>query len=338
MNDRRRQHPGARIVKATRRDVLRYTLGAAAVGHTRAAEAALDYPTRPVRIVIGFPPGGTLEYISRLVSQKVGERLGQPFVIESRPGASSNLAAEAVLHTTPDGYTLLACTSTNTINATLYEHLNFDFPHDIAPVAGFMRTPAVIEVNPSFPAKTIPEFIAYAKANPGLINMGSAGIGSFHQVAGELFMMMTGTKMVHVPYRGEAPALTALLGNQIQVMFTLLPSSVAHIRAGDLRALAVTTAKRLNELPDVPAASEFIAGYEASSWQGLVAPKDTPANIVQLLNTEINTALADPAIIASIVGQGAFVFGGSAADFGTFIATETEKWGKVVRAAHIKVD
>jgi tripartite-type tricarboxylate transporter receptor subunit TctC len=325
-------------VRLVRRDLLQLAGSVIAAQAFPRAASALDYPTRPVHVIIGFPPGGTLEFILRLISQRLDEKFGQPFILESRPGAGSNLAAEAVLHATPDGYMLLACTSTNTINATLYENVNFDFPHDIAPLAGMIRTPGAVLVNPAFPAQTIPEFIAYAKANPGRINMGSAGVGTFHQVAGELFMMMTGTKMVHIPYRGEAPALTGLLANDIQVMFTLLPSSIAHIKAGDLRALAMTTAKRLDELPEIPVVADFVPGYEVSSWQGLVAPKNTPADIVEILNKEINMALSDPVIKASIAGQGALVFGGSSADFGKFIADETEKWNKVIRAANIKLE
>ncbi len=325
-------------MECPRRSFLRIAASAAAASAFPQAASALDYPTRPVHVVIGFPPGGTLDFISRLIGQRLSERLGQPFVVESRPGASSNIAAGYVLHAAPDGYALLACTSTNAINATLFNHLDFDFSRDIAPVASMIRTPAVVVINPAVPAKTIPEFISYAKAHPDKINMGSPGIGTFHHVAGELFMMMTGTQMVHVPYRGEAPALTDLLGGRLQVMFTLLPSSIAHIKAGELRALAVATAKRLDELPDVPTVAESVPGYEASSWQGLVAPKNTPAAIVETLNKEVNAALADPVIKARIVEQGALLFASSSAGFGSFIAAESEKWGKVIHAADIKAE
>ena len=299
---------------------------------------ASNYPNRPVHVVIGFPPGGTLDTLCRLIGQRLSERLGQSFVIDSKPGAGSNIAAEYVLRAGPDGYTLLACTSTNTLNASLYQHLDFDFSGDATPVAGMMITPAVMEVTPGLPVKSVAEFISYAKAHPGEINMASPGVGTFHQVAGELFMLMTGTKLVHVPYHGEAPALIDLLAGRVQVMFTLLPSSITHIKAGDLRALGVMTAKRIDELPDVPTVAETVPGYEATSWEGLVGPHAVPADIVQSLNDGVMAALADPELKRQMSGLGGQVFPGSPADFGRFIAAETEKWRKVIQAANIRVE
>jgi tripartite-type tricarboxylate transporter receptor subunit TctC len=315
-------------------------MGASAIIAPAIAKPSLaaNYPDRPVHIVIGFPPGGTLDTASRLIGQRLGERLKQPFVIDAKPGAGSNIAAEYVLRSAPDGYTLLACTSTNTLNASLYQHLDFDFSSDATAVAGMLLTPAVMEVAPDFPAKTVAEFIAYAKAHPGEINMASPGVGTFHQVAGELFMLMTGTKLVHVPYHGEAPALIDLLAGRVQVMFTLMPSSIAHIKAGELRALGVMTAKRIDELPDVPTVAETVPGYEATSWEGLVGPRNVPADVVESLNEGVQVALADPETKRQATALGAQVFPGSSADFGRFIATETEKWRKVIRAANIQVE
>ena len=276
------------------------------------------------------------DIVARLIGQWLSERLGQPFIIENRPGAGSNIATEAVVRAPPDGYTLLLVGPPNAINATLYDKLNFNFIRDIAPVASIVRVPNVMVVNPSVPAKTVPEFIAYAKANPGKINMASAGIGSSAHVAGELFKMMTGVDMVHVPYRGAAPALTDLLGGQVQVCSPRMPASIEYIKAGKLRALAVTTATRSEALPDVPTVGEFVPGYEASSWYGVGAPKNTPAEIVDKLNKEINAALADPKIKARLADLGGTALAGSPADFGKLIADETEKWGKVIRAANIK--
>ena len=280
-----------------------------------------------------FAPGGGADIIARLIGQWLSERLGQPFIIENRPGAGSNIATEAVVHAPADGYTLLLVSPANAINATLYDKLNFNFIRDIAPVAGIIRVPNVMVVNPSVPAKTVPEFIAYAKANPGKLNMASAGIGTAPHVAGELFKMMAGVDMVHVPYRGDGPALTDLIGGQVQVMFAAMPSSIEYIRAGKLRALAVTTATRSEALPDIPTVGDFVPGYEASGWYGIGAPKNTPAEIIDKLNKEINAGLADPKIKARLADLGGTVLPGSPADFGKLIADETEKWAKVIKFA-----
>ena len=319
-----------------RRQFLHLAAGAAALPAVSRIARAQTYPTRPVRIIVGFPPGGAADIAARLMGQWLSERLGQPFVIENRPGAGSNIATEAVVRAPADGYTLLLVSTSNAINATLYDKLNFNFIRDIAPVAGIIRVPHVMEVNPSVPAKTVPEFIAYAKANPGKINMASAGIGAAPHVSGELFKMMTGVDMVHVPYRGAAPALTDLLGGQVQVMFDTMPSSIEYIRAGKLRALAVTTATRSEALPDIPTVGDFVPGYEASAWYGVGAPKNTPAEIVDKLNKEINAGLADPKMKARLADLGGTVLAGSPADFGKLIADETEKWAKVVKFAGIK--
>jgi tripartite-type tricarboxylate transporter receptor subunit TctC len=287
-------------------------------------------------MIIGYPPGGSADITARLTGQWLSERLGQPVVIESRPGAATNLATEAVVRAPPDGYTLLLVAPANAINATLYDKLNFNFLRDVAPVASISREASLMIVSPSVPAKTVPEFIAHAKANPGKVNMASAGIGSAGHVAGELFKMMTGLVVAHVPYRGLAPALTDLIGGQVDVCFANLPGAIEHVRSGKLRALAVTTAARSEALPDVPALGEFIAGYEASSLFGLGAPRNTPSAIVDLLNKEINAALADPKIKARLVDFGDMALAGSPADFGTLMAEETEKWGKVVKAAAVK--
>ena len=297
---------------------------------------AQAYPARPVRLVVGFAAGGSTDISARLIGQWLSERLGQPFVIENRPGASGNIATETVVRAAADGYTLLQVVPANTINATLFEKLNFNFIRDIAPVASISREPNVMEVHPSLPARTIPEFIAYAKANPGKINIASAGTGSSGHLAGELFKMMTGIDMVHVPYRGGAPALTDLLGGRVEAMITAMASSIPHIRAGRLRALGVTTAARSQALADVPAVGEFVPGYEASAWTGVGAPQGTPVEIVRALNAAINAALADPKMQARMSELGASAFAGSPAAFGKFIADETEKWAKVIRAANIK--
>jgi tripartite-type tricarboxylate transporter receptor subunit TctC len=302
---------------------------------SRVAEAQA-YPARPVHLVVGFPPGGPTDIIARLMSQWLSERLGQQFVIENRPGSGGNLAAEAVVRAPADGYTLLLVGTSAAINATLYDNLNFNFTRDIVPVAGICREPCVMEVNPSVPAKTVPEFIAYAKANPGKINMASGGIGTTIHVAGELFKMMTGVDMIHVPYRGAAPALTDLLGDQVQVMFDLIISSIAHIKAGRLRALAVTGATRSEELPDVPTVGEFVPGYEASAWQGIGAPEGIPADIVEKLNHVITAGLTDPNMKARLADLGAAPMLMTSREFGKFIADETEKWAKVIKFAHIK--
>ena len=299
---------------------------------------AQTYPSRPVRIIVGFTAGGPNDILARLMGQWLSERLGQPFVIENRPGAGSNIATEAVVRAPPDGYTLLLVGSPNAINATLYDKLNFNFIRDIAPVASLIRGALVMVVHPSVPATTLPEFIAYAKANPGKLSYGSGGDGGITHITPELFKMMAGVNMVHVPYRGVAPALTDLLGGQVQVLFGNPAQSIQYIRAGKLRALTITTATRLEALPDIPSIGEFVPGYEASSVFGLGAPKNTPAEIIDKLNKEINAALADPKFKARLADLDGTVLGGSPADFGKLIAEETEKWGKVVKFANIKPD
>ena len=294
------------------------------------------YPSRPVRLIVGYAAGGPVDIIARLMGQWLSERLGQQFVVENRPGAGSNIATEAVVRAPADGYTLLHCSSSNAINATLYEKLNFDFMRDIVPVASINRTPGVMEVHPSVAAKTIPEFIAYAKANPGTINMASAGPGSAPHIWGELFKIMAGVDLVQVHYRGSGPALPDLIAGQVQVMFDPVPSSIAHIRAGKLRPLAVTTASRLEVLPDIPTIGEFVPGYEASGWTGIGAPKNTPPDIIETLNREINAALANPNFRARLVDLGAIALAGSSADFKKHIADETAKWAKVIKVAGIK--
>jgi tripartite-type tricarboxylate transporter receptor subunit TctC len=319
-----------------RRQFLHLAAGAAALPSVSRVASAQAYPTRPVRIIVGFAPGSASDIVARLLGQWLSERLGQQFIIEHRPGAASNIATEAVVHAPPDGYTLLVVSTASAINATLYDKLSFNFIRDIAPVASVIRGPTVMVVNPSVPAKSVPEFIAYAKANPGKLTMASGGIGSGTHLPGELFKMMAGVNMVHVPYRGGGPALTDLLGGQVQVMFPSTVSSIEYIRAGRLRALAVTTATRSDALPDVPTVDEFVPGYEASAWFGVGAPKATPAEIVEKLNKEINASLADPKMKARLADVGGTALSGSPADFGKLIADETEKWGKVIRAANIK--
>jgi tripartite-type tricarboxylate transporter receptor subunit TctC len=325
-------------MKPPRRQFLQLVAGAAALPMFGRKAWGLDYPTRPVHIIVGFAPGGPADTIARVIGQALSQRLGQQFVIENRTGAGTNLATEAVVNATPDGYTLLLVTAANFINATLYKTLNFNFIRDTVPVVSISGEPAAMLVHPSIPAKTIPEVIAYAKANPGKINMGSGGNGAPSHVFGELFKMMTDTDMVHVPYRGASPALTALLGNQVQVFFSPLSTAVENVKAGKLRALAVTTAKRSEMLPDVPTMSEFVPGYEASNWYGIVAPKNTPAEIIEKLNNEINAVLADPGMRTRIADLGETVLGGSPADYAKTIAEETEKWGKVVTFSGAKVD
>jgi tripartite-type tricarboxylate transporter receptor subunit TctC len=319
-----------------RRMVL--SLGGAAIAAPLVAKlaAAQSYPARPVRVIVGFPPAGPADTFSRLIARRLSERLGQQFVVENRPGAAGNIATDAVAHASADGYTLLQVGPPNAINATLYDKLNYDFIRDIAPVAGIARSPNIMEVNPSVPVRSIPEFIAYAKANPGRINMASSGNGTVTHVAGELFRLRTGIMMAHVPYRGSTPALTDLLAGQVQVMFDNVPSSIELIKAGKLRPLAVTQATRFEQLPDIPTVGEFLPGYEASSWFGIGAPKNTPVEIVEMLNKTINKALADPDIKAKIAALGGTVLPGSPADFGKLISDETEKWGKVIQAAKIK--
>jgi tripartite-type tricarboxylate transporter receptor subunit TctC len=319
-----------------RRQFLNLAAGAAAVPAMPGFARAQAYPSRPVRIIVGFPAGGPTDIAARLMSQWLSERLGQQFVVDNRPGAGGNIATEAVVRAPADGYTLLSLGSQDAINATLYEKLNYNVLRDIAPVSGIIREPLIIEVHPSSPAKTLPEFIAYAKANPGKINMASAGNGTASQVAGELFKMMTGVNMIHVPYRGAAPALTDLLGGQVQGCFAAISASIEYIKTAKLRALAVTTAARSTVLPDIPTVSEFVPGYAASFWHGLGAPKGTPAEIIDKLNREVNAALADPMIKVRLAGLGGAVLPGSSADFGNLIAEETDKWAKVIRFAGIK--
>ena len=323
-------------MKLARRKFLGLVAGAATLPLAGRGARAQSFPARPVRLVVGFAPGGSTDISARLIGQWLSERLGQPFVIENRPGAGGNVATETVARAAPDGYTLLQVVPANTINPALYEKLNFDFVRDIAPVASISREPNVMEVHPSLPVANIPEFIAYAKSNPGKINIASAGAGSSGHLAGELLKIMTGIDMVHVPYRGGAPALTDLLGGRVQAMITAMASSIEHIRAGRLRALGVTTAERSEALPDVPAVGEFVQGYEASAWTGIGAPRDTPAEIVNTLNATVNAVLAEPKVRARISELGASVFAGSPAGFGKFIVDETEKWAKVIRAANIK--
>jgi tripartite-type tricarboxylate transporter receptor subunit TctC len=321
-----------------RRQFLHLAAGAAALPAVSRVTWAQAYPSRPVRWILGFTSGGNTDIISRLLGQRLSEQLGQPFIIESRPGAGTNIATEAVVRAPADGHTLLFVSASNAINATLYDKLNFNFIRDIAPVASLVRSPNVMVVNPTVPAKTVPEFIAYAKANPGKINMASSGIGTTPHLAGELFKTMTGVNIQHVPYRGAAPALTDLIAGQVQLYFVTTPVSIEYIRTGKLRALAVTTATRSEALPDIPSVSEFVPGYEASAWWGVGAPKDIPADIVEKLNKEINAALADPKMKARLADLGCTVLAGSPADFAKLIADETEKWGNVIRALNIKAD
>jgi tripartite-type tricarboxylate transporter receptor subunit TctC len=325
-------------MKLPRRQFLHLAAGAAALPAVSRIAWAQAYPTRPVRIVVGFPPGGGADITARLIGQWLSERLGQPFIIENRPGAGSNIATEAVVRAPADGYTLLLVGAFNTVNATLYDKLNFNFIRDVAPVATMYYAPNIMAVHPSFPAKTILEFIAYSKSNPGKVNMGSGTPGATMHMSGELFKIVAGIDVVPVPYRGAGPALTDLLAGQVQVSFPTMPASIEYIRTGKLRALAVTTSKRSDALPDVPTVGEFLPGYEASNWYGVGIPKNTPAEIIDKLNKEINAGLADPKIKARLADFGGTPLVGSPADFGKLIADETEKWGKVVRAANIKPD
>ena len=326
-------------MKISRRQLLHIAVGATALLPASRFAWAQTYPSRPVRIIVGFAAGGPNDILARLIGQWLSERLGQPFVIENRPGAGSNIATEAVVRAPPDGYTLLLVGSPNAINATLYNNLNFNFIRDIAPVASLIRGALVMLVHPSVPAKTLPAFIAYAKANPGKLTYGSGGIGGITHITAELFKQQAGgLDILHVPYRGVAPALTDLLGGQVQVLFVNVAPSIGYIRAGKVRALAVTTATRLDTLPDVPTIDEFVPGYEASSVFGLGAPKNTPIEIIEKLNKEINAALADPKFKARLANLDGTVLAGSPADFGKLIADETEKWGKVVKLANIRPD
>jgi len=325
-------------MRLLRRQFLHLAAGAAALSTISRIARAQAYPSRPVRVIVPFAPAGTTDIVARLMGQWLSERLGQQFVIENRPGAGTNIATEAVVRAPPDGYTLLTVGAPAAINATLYDKLNFNFIRDIAPVASIIREPLVMVVNPSVPAKTVPEFIAYAKANPGKLNMASVGNGSSPHVAGELFKMMTGVNMVHVGYRSSGPALIDLLGGQVQVMFNGAGSAIEHIRAGKLRALVVTTATRSEALPEVPTVGKFVPGYEASAFFGIGAPKNTPAEIVEKLNKEINAGLVDPQLKARIAELGGTVITGSPIAFAKLIADETEKWGKVVKFSGAKPD
>ena len=322
-------------MKVSRRKFLHVAAGASLVPAVRAASAS-DYPTRPVHLIIVYPPGGSADMTARLTSQWLSEKLGQQFIVESRPGAATNIATESVVRAAPDGYTLLLAAPANATNVALFAQLNFDFMRDIEPVAGVIRFPDVVDVNLSVPVHSIPELISYAKANPGKLNFASSGIGSTLHVAGELFKMMAGVDIVHVPYRGGGPALVDLMGGRVQLMFDNLPTSLEFIKAGKLRPLAVTTAARSEVVPDLPTVADFVPGYEASAWYGIGAPKGTPSEIVDRLNKAINAMLADPTAKARFTELGASLLPGSAADFAKLIADETEKWGKVIKFAGIK--
>jgi tripartite-type tricarboxylate transporter receptor subunit TctC len=325
-------------MKLPRRQCLQLVLAATAAFAFPRSASALDYPTRPVRVIVAVAAGGGADIVARLTGQWLSERLGQQFIVENRPGGGTNIGTEVVVHAPPDGYTLLLVNLTHAINATLYEKLSYSFIRDIAPIAGIVGVSNVVEIHPSVPVKTLPEFIVYAKANPGKINMGSAGNGSSSHMAGELFKMMTGVNLVHVPYRGQGPAMTDLLGGQLQVIFATTPGTTEYVRVGRLHALAVTTAMRAEALPDVPTVADFVPGYESSQWYGLGAPKSTPTEIVDKLNQEINAALADSKMKLRFSDLGGTVMPGSPADFGKLIADETEKWGKVVKFAGIRAD
>ena len=323
-------------MKLSRRNLLHLTACAAGLPALPRAASALDYPSRPVRIIVGYAAGGAPDVLARLIGQWLSDRLGQPFVVENRPGANGSIAIDTVIKAAADGYTLLALALPDAVNATLYQNPNYNFVRDITPIAATSRDPDVMVVNPSLPAKTVPEFIDFAKANPGKINMASPGVGSSPHMAGELFKFMTGIEMTHVPYRGSAPAVTDLLGGRVQVYFAPISASLAYIRASKLRALAVTTAARAEALPDIPTVSDFVPGYEVSAWYGMGAPKNTPAEIVDGLNMKINAGLADPKLKARLADLGSSAFIVSPADFGKFITNEAEKWAKVVKFANIK--
>jgi tripartite-type tricarboxylate transporter receptor subunit TctC len=325
-------------MKFPRRQFLHMVTGATALPVLPRIAQGQAYPSRPVRLIIGFAPGGSNDIVGRLMGQSLSERLGQQVVIENRPGAGTNIATEAVVNAAPDGQTILLVSTAAAINATLYERLNFNFIRDIAPVAGVMRVPNVMDVNPSVPVKTVPDFIAYAKANPGRISMASGGTGTSSHLAGELFKMMADVNMVHVPYRGGAQPLSDLIGGQVQIMFDVMPSSIEYIRGGKLRALAVTTTTRSEALPEAPTVSEFVPGYEVSTWYGFGVPKSTPANIIGMLNKETNAVLSDPKLKTRLADLGGTPLELSPTDFGKLIADETEKWGKVIRAANIKAE
>ena len=319
------------------RIVLRLaTVAAVAFAVTQSSAFALDYPTRPMRLIVGVAPGGANSTVARLVAQALSDRLGQPVIVENRPGAGGNIGLEAAANAAPDGYTLFFATSANVLAQSFYSKSSVNFARDIAPVTTLVRGPLIMEVNPSFPARTIPEFIAYAKANPGKINMASAGIGNTTHVAGELFMMLTGTKFTHVPYRGGAPAVADLIGGQVQLYFDGISGSLAYVRAGTLRALGVTTVQRADVLPDVPTIAEFVPGYEAAGWYGMGVPRQVPAEIVERLNRETNAALADPKLKSRLADLGYVTSGSSSADFGNMIAHEIDKWDRVIKVAGIK--
>jgi len=325
-----------KYVRVDRRVFLKSALGACAFGASVGRSLAdASYPSRPVRVLLGFAAGGTSDVIGRLTSQWLSEHLGQPFIFDNRPGAASNIATELVAREKPDGYTLLWCTSANAVNATLYRNLNFDFPNDFTPVANVFRVPNVLEVHPSIPVTTVPEFIAYAKAHPGALNFASGGTGATQHMSAELFKFMTGVDMHHVPYHGSAPALIDLLSGQVQVMFDLMPASIGYIRDGKLRALAVTTAQRSKALPDLPTIGEFVPGYESSTWNGIVAPKNTPGDVVEKLNKSINLALTDAGFVARLAALGATPLPGTPAAFGQMLVDDTAKWAKVIKFAGI---
>ena len=325
-------------MKLARRNFLHLAAGAVTLPAVSRVAHAENYPSKPVRWIVGFAPAGGNDIVARLMGQWLTERLGQPFVIDNRPGAATNIAAEAAIKSPPDGYTIFLANVANAINATFYTKLNFNFIRDTTPVASIMRMPNIMLVNPSLPAKTVPEFIAYARANPGKINMASAGVGSGGHLAGELFKMMTGITLVHVPFRGNGPALTALLGGQVEVLFATLASSVEFVKTGRLHGLGITTAKRSPALPDVPAIDDSIPGYEESSWYGIAGPKGTPPDVVEILNREINAGLADAKMKERIANLGGIEISGTPADFGKLIVEETDKWAKVIRAANIRAD
>jgi tripartite-type tricarboxylate transporter receptor subunit TctC len=321
-----------------RRDFVRWAAGAIALPASSRIAQAETYPSRPVRIIVGTPPGGGMDIAGRVIAQGLTEQFKQQFFVEDKPGAGTNLGTEMVIRAAPDGYMLLLVSAANAINATLYQNLNFNFIRDTAPVSTVAQVPQVMEVHPSVPATTVPEFIAYAKANPNKINMASAGNGSVQHVAGELFKMMTGVEMVHVPYKGAGPALVDLLGGQMQAMFDTTPGSIAHIKAGKLRALAVTSKTRAEALPDLPTVDDFVPGYEASQWYALAAPKDTPADVIATLNKAVSAALAEPAMKAKLAELGGAPFPGTPAEFGALLVAETDKWAKVVKFSGAKVD
>jgi tripartite-type tricarboxylate transporter receptor subunit TctC len=325
-------------MKPPRRRFLNLAVATAGLPAVSRIAGAQVYPARPVRVMVGFAPGQAIDIVTRIIAQRLSERLGQQFIVENRPGAGGNIATEVVVRAPPDGYTLLAVGSNNMINATLYQKLNYDFIRDIAPVASVYRVPQVMEVNPSFPAKTVAEFITYAKAHPGEISFASAGNGSVAHVTGELFKMMTGVNMLHVPYRGAPPALTDLIAGQVHVMFDNLPSSIEHIRAGRLRPLAVSATTRLEALPEVPTVGDSVPGFETSAWAGIGAPRDTPAEIIGQLNREIDAALADPKIKARVADLGGLVLALSPGEYATRIAQETDKWARVIKFAGARPD